>query len=47
MDSWGQRTAIPVLFAYFKPLASIGHMPYWAADTGAVERLSGAVENDH
>ena len=35
------------LLAYFKPLAHIGHMPHWAADADAAERLAGAVENDH
>lgn len=47
VDYWGQRKAILALLAYFKPLAHIGHMPHWAADADAAERLAGAVENDH
>lgn len=47
VDYWSQRKAILALLAYFKPLAHIGHMPHWAADADAAERLAGAVENDH
>lgn len=47
VDYWGQRKAILALLAYFKPFAHIGHMPHWAADADAAERLAGAVENDH
>jgi len=47
VDYWGKRKAILALLAYFKPLAHIGHMPHWAEDADAAERLAGAVENDH
>lgn len=47
VDYWGQRKAILALLAYLKPLAHIGHMPHWAEDADAAERLAGAVENDH
>ncbi|HMW55554.1 MAG TPA: DUF1156 domain-containing protein [Accumulibacter sp.] len=47
VDYWGKRKAILALLAYLKPLAHIGHMPHWAADANAAERLAGAVENDH
>lgn len=47
VDYWGKRKAILALHAYFKPLAHIGHMPHWAEDADAAERLAGAVENDH
>lgn len=47
VDYWGKRKAILALLAYLKPLAHIGHMPHWAEDADAAERLAGAVENDH
>ena len=47
VDYWGKRKAILALLAYLKPLAHIGHMPHWAEDANAAERLAGAVENDH
>lgn len=47
VDYWGKRKAILALLAYFKPLAHIGHMPHWAEDADAADRLAGAVENDH
>lgn len=47
VDYWGQRKAILALLSYLKPLAHIGHMPHWAEDADAAERLAGAVENDH
>lgn len=47
VDYWGKRKAILALLDYLKPLAHIGHMPHWAEDAEAAERLAGAVENDH
>jgi putative DNA methylase len=47
IDYWGKRKSILALLAYLKPLAHIGHMPHWAEDANAAERLAGAVENDH
>lgn len=47
VDYWGKRKAILALLAYLKPLAHVGHMPHWAEDANAAERLAGAVENDH
>ncbi len=47
IDYWGKRKAILALLAYLKPLAHVGHMPHWAEDANAAERLAGAVENDH
>jgi putative DNA methylase len=47
VDYWGKRKAILALLVYLKPLAHIGHMPHWAEDADAAERLAGAVENDH
>lgn len=47
VDYWGQRKAILAILAYLKPLAHVGHMPHWAEDADAAERLAGAVENNH
>lgn len=46
MDYWGKRKAILVLLANFKPLAHIKHMPHWAEEADAAERLAGAVVID-
>lgn len=47
IDYWGKRKTILALLAYLSPLGHIGHMPQWAKDADAAERLAGAVENDH
>lgn len=47
MDYSGKRMAVLVLLAYFKPLARIAHMPHWAEEADAAERLAGAVVNGH
>jgi len=47
IDYWGKRKAILALLAYLKPLAHVGHMPHWAVDAEAAERLAGVIENDH
>lgn len=47
IDYWGKRKAILALLNYLKPLAHVAHMPHWATDADAAERLAGAIENDH
>jgi hypothetical protein len=47
IDYWGKRKAILALLTYLKPLAHVAHMPHWAADADATNRLAGVIENDH